>query len=409
MSSLFFRVLLTLLVLAHASGAQEVEPQVDDDMPYPADIDPVTTESGLQYSVLRKSENGDRVRIGDRVRVHFTLWTPDGLQIDGSRDPAYVGAPIEPREFGIGDPDRPLMRGMLEALQLMEVGDHYKLNVPYHLAYGERGSAKLQVPPKTNLIFEVEIAEIASRTLEYEKWTRGGAKETESGLRYRKLETGEGLACAEAGLVYVDYALWSVDGQLINSSGIKGRPFVTTPEELPLPFLKEAMQQMRQGDRWLFHVPSELAFGDRPMRALPPGSSSVWQLSVRQAWTFDEPAFELPPSHELEDTASGLKFRVVRPGTGYAPAETSTVRLHHVGWRTDGTRFDSSYHRKKESTFSLAHMIPGWREALLSMREGGEILLVVPPELAYGEKGFKPYKIPADATLVYRLELIEVR
>ena len=87
--------------------------------------------------------------------------------------------------------------------------------------------------------------------------------------------------------------------------------------------------------------------------------------------------------------------------------ETDTVVCHYRGTLIDGTEFDSSYARGNPSTFKIAGVIPGWREALKLMPEGSKWRLFVPPGLAYGTKG-AGRKIGPNATLVFEVELISI-
>jgi FKBP-type peptidyl-prolyl cis-trans isomerase FklB len=106
------------------------------------------TSSGLQYQILRAGTGAVPV-LSDRVEVHYR-----GALIDGSEfDSSYARA--EPARF----PVKGLIAGWQEALQLMRVGDHWKLFVPSGLAYGKR-SPSTQVPPNSTLVFEMELLAI---------------------------------------------------------------------------------------------------------------------------------------------------------------------------------------------------------------------------------------------------------
>jgi FKBP-type peptidyl-prolyl cis-trans isomerase len=107
-------------------------------------------------------------------------------------------------------------------------------------------------------------------------------------------------------------------------------------------------------------------------------------------------------------TASGLKYRVLRKGTGAAPKATSTVKVHYHGWLDNGTKFDSSYDRREAIEFPLNGVIPGWTEGMQLVGEGGMIELESPSNLGYGARGAPPV-IPANATLHFLVELIAVR
>lgn len=106
------------------------------------------------------------------------------------------------------------------------------------------------------------------------------------------------------------------------------------------------------------------------------------------------------------ETESGLQYKIVREGTGIAPERTDTVEVNYEGRLLDGTVFDSSYERGETITFPLSGVIKGWTEGMTYVKEGGEIELYIPSDLAYGQRGTGP--IPANSTLVFKVELIKV-
>lgn len=105
--------------------------------------------------------------------------------------------------------------------------------------------------------------------------------------------------------------------------------------------------------------------------------------------------------------ASGLQYKVVKEGTGKSPKLTDKVKCHYDGTFIDGRKFDSSYDRKQPAVFGVNQVIAGWTEALQLMKEGSVWELYIPYTLAYGETG-APGAIPPCATLVFKVELIEV-
>ena len=108
---------------------------------------------------------------------------------------------------------------------------------------------------------------------------------------------------------------------------------------------------------------------------------------------------------DLKTTPSGLKYRIVKQGSGPSPSDGTQVTVNYTGWLLDGTKFDSSKDRGSPATFRIGGVIEGWNEALQSMKKGETRLIVIPPELGYGERGY-PGVIPGNAFLVFEVELL---
>lgn len=118
---------------------------------------------------------------------------------------------------------------------------------------------------------------------------------------------------------------------------------------------------------------------------------------------------EIPEDTEKVTTESGLVYSVLRPGTGdVKPAMGDAVTVHYTGWTTDGRVFDSSRKRGQPAQFNVGGLIPGWNEALQLMTTGARLKLTIPADLAYGKDGSPPV-IPPNATLIFDMELIDVR
>jgi FKBP-type peptidyl-prolyl cis-trans isomerase len=107
-------------------------------------------------------------------------------------------------------------------------------------------------------------------------------------------------------------------------------------------------------------------------------------------------------------TESGLQYEVIKEGTGASPKKTDVVRVHYHGTLIDGKVFDSSVQRKEPAEFPVGRVIAGWTEALQKMKVGDKWKIVIPSNLAYGEKGTPGGPIPPNAVLVFEVELLEI-
>jgi len=111
---------------------------------------------------------------------------------------------------------------------------------------------------------------------------------------------------------------------------------------------------------------------------------------------------------EVDTTTSGLQYEVIIEGQGVHPTPTNEVTVHYTGKLLDGTVFDSSVERGEPITFNLGQVIPGWTEGLQLMQPGAKYILYIPSNLAYGAKGAGA-DIPPNATLIFEIELIDVK
>lgn len=115
-----------------------------------------------------------------------------------------------------------------------------------------------------------------------------------------------------------------------------------------------------------------------------------------------------PSTNTMTTTASGLKYQVLKRGTGTtSPKATDTVKVHYHGTLLDGTVFDSSVERGQPISFPLNRVIPGWTEGLQLMKVGDKFKFEIPPNLAYGPASPSP-KIPPNSTLVFEVELLGI-
>ena len=109
-------------------------------------------------------------------------------------------------------------------------------------------------------------------------------------------------------------------------------------------------------------------------------------------------------------TAGFLEIEDMEVGTGIEAANGDRVTVHYTGWLIDGTKFDSSIDRGQPFVFLLGggQVIQGWDRGVRGMQVGGIRKLTIPPELAYGDRPVGGGLIPANSTLVFEVQLLEI-
>jgi len=123
----------------------------------------------------------------------------------------------------------------------------------------------------------------------------------------------------------------------------------------------------------------------------------------------ENPASTLYDSVDTRGRLSRLVIDDVIVGAGEAVSVGDTVSVHYIGTLQNGQQFDNSYQKAKpfEFTVGKGQVIAGWDEGVVGMRVGGQRILAVPSDMAYGNRTMGP--IPANSTLVFVIELLEVK
>ncbi|REE79922.1 FKBP-type peptidyl-prolyl isomerase-like protein [Lutibacter oceani] len=111
-----------------------------------------------------------------------------------------------------------------------------------------------------------------------------------------------------------------------------------------------------------------------------------------------------------DETPSGLRYKILQEGSGKKAEKGNMVSVHYKGQLLDGQVFDSSYSRKQpiDFTIGVGQVIPGWDEGIQLLKVGDKARLVIPSDLAYGSQGAGGV-IPPDATLIFDVELVDVK
>ncbi len=205
----------------------------------------------------------------------------------------------------------------------------------------------------------------------------------------------------------VHYTAWTKAGRMFDSSRTRGEPSEFRLDQVVKGFT-EGLRLMVPGEKRRLWIPSSLAYGDRPQGMGMPTGDLVFDvelLSLARAPRAPEDV-KSPPASATR-TASGLTYRVLKPGKGTRhPGPTDIVTVHYSGWTPDGRLFDTS-ETGDPGTFTLGRVIKGWTEGVQLMVLDERTRFWIPADLAYGDKPKRP-GAPA-GPLVFDIELVAIK
>ena len=343
------------------------------------------TASGLEWGILKKGDGGESPGDADTVEVHYTGWLTDGTKFDSSRDRGQT------TKFGVTQ----VIKGWTEGLKLMTPGMRCKFVIPGDLAYGPAGRPP-KIPANATLVFDVELVSVV-RMPKLRPANPDKQKVLGNGVKYELVKQGSGDAIVEGSGVALRYAIWGSDGNLLDCTEKSGQKFGGTLDSLRWPFLKDIVKELTVGCIVRSDVPNELVQQAQ--------TDTVWELEL--VMVTELPKFRLPAKDKVVTTESGLQYEAIEQGKGDSPKAFNTVKAHYTGWLTDGKMFDSSHASGEPTEFPLNRVIAGWTEGLQLMKPGAKFLFQIPPELGYGAKDSGT--IPANSTLIFFVELVEVK
>lgn len=251
---------LALMLTAHAEPTMPTTPS--DVKAPPADAS--TTASGLASKVLQAGKGNHKPAAADTVTVHYSGWTTDGQLFDSSVKRG------QPASFPLNH----VIKGWTEGLQLMVEGEKRRFWIPAKLAYGDNpGGGR----PGGMLVFDVELLGIKAApkppaTPEDVAKAPESAEKTASGIASRVLTKGTGSEHPKAtDQVKVHYTGWTTDGNLFDSSVMRGEPAVF-PLNRVIPGWTEGVQLMVEGEKRRLWIPAKLAYGENPPAGAPAGT-----------------------------------------------------------------------------------------------------------------------------------------
>ncbi|MBR9808537.1 MAG: peptidylprolyl isomerase [Alphaproteobacteria bacterium] len=265
-------------------------------------------------------------------------------------------------------------------------------------------------------------ADLDATFAKYLPWDADNAdvQEGYGGLQYIVLHKGDGDATPKpTDLVRVNYEGRTAGGEKFDSSYDRGSPAMFRLNQV-IPGWTQGLQQMHEGDVFLFYIPNALAYGNQDRGpVIKAGDDLVFQVElveIMEPKSADAEAWEKytpwnPDLPEVKKTESGLQYVVLESGdpAGESPKNGEMVAVYYEGRLAEtGEMFDSAFERGQPELFPSDRLIRGWVEALSMMKPGDHWLMYIPSDIAYGEKGTPGGPIPPNADLMFEVELLDV-
>ncbi len=368
---------------------EPIKPSIDIETP-PADA--VKLPSGMIFKKLSTTDGPMPTR-NDTVLIHFTGWkTETGETFNTTRT---RGNPM-PLDLSTAGP------GFGEVFVQLHKGEKAMMWMPVELV-SKNGQGKAEA-----LAFEAELVDIQPAPLvpPDAAGPPATAKRTKGGLRYVVVTPGTGAVKPQSyDTATFRYTIWDATGKMLSSTEKRSRPVSSVLYRQPAA-LEDVLMTMVAGQRTRFWV--DAARMEHVSLEHTQGQL-CYELQLIEVTKSEQVPPPVPrdvaaPPAGAKKTASGLAYRVLKPGKGTAkPAATDTVKVNYSGWTTDGRMFDSSTTRGEATSFPLNGVIPGWTEGMQLMTVGETARFWIPEALAYKGVPNQP-----KGMLVFDVELVEI-
>jgi len=229
------------------------------------------------------------------------------------------------------------------------------------------------------------------------------ATRTENGVHYIIDEVGSEVKPTADDYVTAIYTAYFLDGTKFDNSDDNGALFDL---QNVIPGFTEGITNFSEGSKGTMYIPPSLAYGSSGVYGAIPQNAvlkfEVEVVKVRKPQTENDIIIYLEENNlQAERSETGLYYIIEEQGTGNEIDINNLVRIKYEATFLDGTVFDSS---ENGMLFDLNRVIPGFSEGVTYFNQGGKGTLIIPPSLAYGEKGI-PNRIPRNSVLIFNIDI----
>lgn len=363
------------------------------------------TSSGLEYVFVKQNTAGEALKKGNYVAIRYTgyYFTKDGKK--KIFDSSMKNGSASLLQYGVNK----FIKGLDEGLSLMKTGDSATFIIPPSLGYGAKDNQL--VPGNSTLGFDVYVERQIDPFFDEAKITY---TQDPSGFSYCFVKDAEGPAAQLNDNVYVNlvgyYLLANGAKYIFESTYEKGEPqHFRLGKGVENPAWLKLLLQSSIGDQVIMAIPPENARME--LKKLIPENVTVFFEYTLEA--IKEPSFLKGEPVRTVTTSSNVAMKIMVEGTGPKIDTNSVVFMHYTGYTIDslGVKhvFDSSFDSGKPfpAEPGKGKVIKGWEEAMLEMKEGDQVHVIIPSEAGYGKRGVPPL-ILQDEILYFDLYAVKV-
>ncbi len=225
---------------------------------------------------------------------------------------------------------------------------------------------------------------------------------TASGLRYEFQEEGTGDLPVSNSILSLTFTQKLPDGEILSVGTTPSDNYITNQ----IAGLQEGLRLMKAGSKATFIIPPNIGFGNLRVGDVPANSVLIYEIEVQAISNRIQDEIDQyieDNSLSVSETPEGLFYVLGEEGGSDRPDINSFVEINYVGRLTNGEIFDQT--QDTPAIFALKNLIRGWQIGIPLMGRGGEGILIIPPQLAYGRDGRTG--IPGNAVLIFDIELLD--
>ena len=401
------------------------------------------TESGLYYKFYSHNPKAQKPNQTDVMKVAMTCYLADTVYFDFQKSPSQVYAQLKESVFPAD---------LNEAYAMMNLGDSASFYIKadsvaiwYYDKHPDSVGLKaddyfryevklLEIRPMEEFQAEIDRMDNAMKEhslrefADYVEQNLQGVTPEPCGVYMIPLEPGSGRCPVKGEKVELDFAAYLLNGQLVGSTFDNPDKFsFVLGEGFAIQGWEEIIPKMHLGERVKAVIPFEMAYGNRPVGAIPAYSNLIYDIKLLKITTAEELRAEAEKALEalkvesekafndyvnangiVNHTSSGLYYSKMLVSDGKSPQRGQKVRIKFNASYIDGTPLGNSddLGESFEMVYGDGSVLKGLEEGIGMMHVGEKARFVLPYHLAYGEQ---PYgKIPGCSNIVFDVELVEI-